>query len=140
MPIYYESQERLDKAADLYKDVFILRPNYAQSYMNIANSFRDIGRVKQAAALYARYNYLVEEGLLMGDERGFKPIFQREGNNLLYLHKNKIVRQDKVKSLFVFEEDFKGTRLVFEWNDGEAEFELQFVNPGNQYYTPGSIP
>ena len=30
--------------------------------------------------------------------------------------------------------DFNGTRLVFEWNDSEAEFELQFVNPENQYY------
>ena len=28
-----------------------------------------------------------------------------------------------------------GTRLVFEWNDSEAEFDLQFVNPENQYYT-----
>ena len=33
------------------------------------------------------------------------------------------------------EEDFQGTRLVFEWNDSEAEFELQFVNPENQFFT-----
>jgi uncharacterized protein YfaP (DUF2135 family) len=24
--------------------------------------------------------------------------------------------------------------MVFEWNDGEAEFDLQFVNPENQYH------
>ena len=32
------------------------------------------------------------------------------------------------------EEDFNGTRLVFEWNDSEAEFELEFVNPENRFY------
>ena len=37
--------------------------------------------------------------------------------------------------MYVAEEDFNGTRLVFEWSDGEAEFDLMFVNPENQYYT-----
>ena len=36
--------------------------------------------------------------------------------------------------MVVAEEEFKGTRLVFEWNNSEAEFEIQFVNPENQYY------
>ncbi len=40
----------------------------------------------------------------------------------------------KQKKLYIADNDFKGTRVVFEWNDGEAEFELQFVNPGKQYH------
>ena len=50
------------------------------------------------------------------------------------LEKNNVVKAGKAQKLFVADEDFKGTRLVFEWNDGEAEFDLQFVNPENQYY------
>jgi len=38
----YESQERFEMANEIYKEVFILRPNYAQSYMDMANSYRNI--------------------------------------------------------------------------------------------------
>ncbi|MEM8999619.1 MAG: carboxypeptidase-like regulatory domain-containing protein [Bacteroidota bacterium] len=130
----YESQGRYEKANTVFKDVFILRPNYAQSYMDMANSFRSTGNVRQAASLYARYNYLLQEGFMRPDTIGFSPIINREYNNLLMLNKEAVVSAKRVKKLYVAEEDFKGTRLVFEWNDSEAEFDLQFVTPGNQYY------
>ena len=130
----YESQERFEKANDAYKEVFILRPNYVQSYMDMANSYRNLKEAKQAASMYARYEYLIEEGFLEQDTVGFGPIMSREFNNLLLLEKNSVVKAGKAQKLFVADEDFKGTRLVFEWNDGEAEFDLQFVNPENQYY------
>ncbi|WP_350286034.1 carboxypeptidase-like regulatory domain-containing protein [uncultured Croceitalea sp.] len=132
---HYEERGRIEMANEIYKEVFILRPNYVQSYMDMANSYRDIGSPKQAASIYARYGYLIEEGFLSADTIGFGPIMEREYNNLLTLNKNEVVRGQKANKLFIAEEDFKGTRLVFEWNDSEAEFNLQFVNPDNQYYT-----
>lgn len=130
----YESQERFDKANETYKEIFILRPNYVQSYMDMANSYRNLKEPKQAASMYARYEYLIDEGFLEQDTIGFGPIISREFNNLLMLEKNNVVKAGKAQKLFIADEDFKGTRLVFEWNDGEAEFDLQFVNPENQYY------
>jgi tetratricopeptide (TPR) repeat protein len=130
----YESQQRFEKANEAYKEVFILRPNYVQSYMDMANSYRDLREPKQAASIHTRYAYLVEEGFLEHDTIGFGPIIEREFNNLLMFEKGGILKAKKVKKLFVADEDFKGTRLVFEWNDSEAEFDLQFVNPENQYY------
>lgn len=130
----YEAQERFEMANKLFKEIFILRPNYAQSYLDVANSYRDIRKPKQAAAIYARYEYLLEEGFMQADTMGFHPIIEREFNNLLMLQKNAVVDSKASQKLFVAEEDFKGTRLVFEWNDSEAEFELQFVSPENQYY------
>lgn len=131
----YESQQRYKKANEVYKDVFIHRPNYLQSYMDMANSYRNIKEIKKAASMYARYEYLIEEGFLTLDTVGFGPIMNREYNNLLALEKNTVVKSNKAKKLYVAEEEFEGTRLVFEWNDGEAEFDVQFVNPENQYYT-----
>jgi len=131
----YEEQGRFEKSNDVYKEVFILRPNYAQSYFNMANSYRDLKESKQSASMYARYEYLLEEGFMEVDTATFGPIMYREFNNLLMLEKNAVVKGREAKNLYVAEEDFKGTRLVFEWNDGEAEFDLQFVNPGNQYHT-----
>jgi len=129
----YESQGRYEKANETYKDIFIQRPNYVQSYRDMANSYRAIGEPKQAAAMYARYEYLIEKGFLEQDTIGFGTIIEREFNNLLMLNRGAIVDPRKAQKLFLAEEDYTGTRLVFEWNDGEAEFELQFVNPENQY-------
>lgn len=131
----YESQQRYEKANDVYKEVFILRPNYVQSYFDMANSYRNLEEPKQAASLYARYEYLIDQGFLEQDTLGFGPIMEREFNNLLMLHRDKLVDGRKTKNLFIAKEDFEGTRLVFEWNDGETDFDLQFVNPEGQYYT-----
>jgi tetratricopeptide (TPR) repeat protein len=130
----YESQQRFDKSNDAYKEVFILRPNYVQSYFDMANSYRNLDEPKQAASLYARYEYLIDQGFLEQDTLGFGPIMEREFNNLLMLQRDKLVDSRKSNKLFVAKEDFEGTRLVFEWNDGEADFDLQFVNPEGQYY------
>ncbi len=131
---HYESQERYEKAHELFKEVFILRPNYAQSYMDIANSYRGTDKLQQAASIYTRYDYLLDEGFMQPDTVGFGPIIDREFNNLLMLNKGSLVSAKKTKKLLLPEEEFNGTRLVFEWNDSEAEFELQFVNPLDQYY------
>lgn len=131
----YEAEGRFDKANEIYKEVFIMRPNYVQSYLDMARSYRNNEEIKQATAMFARYEYLVDEEFLDSGENDFTTIFQREFNNLLTLEKRSIVNGPKGNNLYVAEEDFKGTRLVFEWSNGEAEFELMFVNPENQYYT-----
>lgn len=131
----YEAKGLHTKANDTYKNVYTLRPQYGQSYMDLANSYRDLRNFKQAAAIYNRYTYAKEKELLRNDSTAFDPIINREYNNLLTLHKKELVSGEAAADLYLEEEEFKGTRLVFEWNDGDAEFELQFVNPGNQYYT-----
>jgi hypothetical protein len=77
----------------------------------------------------------MNEGFAKSDTLVFQEVFQREYNNFLALHKEEIMDSKMAQKIYVAEEEFKGTRLVFEWNDSEAEFDLQFVNPGNQYHT-----
>ncbi|MDT0621336.1 carboxypeptidase-like regulatory domain-containing protein [Croceitalea vernalis] len=132
---HFDAQERFEMANTVYKEAFLLRPNYAQSYLDMANTYRDINEPKMAASMYARYQYLLEEGFMQQDTIGFGPIIEREFNNLLTLDKSAVVHSEKANELYIAEEDFAGTRLVFEWNDSEAEFDLQFVNPGKQFYT-----
>ncbi|MBT8211210.1 MAG: tetratricopeptide repeat protein, partial [Eudoraea sp.] len=130
----YQEQGRTQKALEVYKEVLKLRPNYAQSYVDMANAYREVNNAKQAAAMYTRFQYMVDQDLIKPDTTVFMPLFEREYNNLLFLNRNAVVDSKKASSLYVAEEDFQGTRLVFEWNDSETEFELQFVNPGDQYY------
>ncbi|MGB3144552.1 MAG: hypothetical protein WBB24_10620, partial [Maribacter sp.] len=128
----YQADEMYKEANELFKDIFILRPNYAQSYLDLANSYRDIGEYQKSAAIFARYGYLLEQGFLRGeDDLGI--IMDREFNNLLAL-KGKELLSNKELNNIILDDEFDGTRLVFEWNDGEAEFELQFVNPEGNYF------
>ena len=131
----YEAKGLYTKANEIYKKVYTLRPQYGQSYMDLANSYRDLKNTKQAAAIYNRYAFMKDSEILRNDSTAFDPIINREYNNLLTLYKNDLVSSEAAEDLYLEEEDFRGTRLVFEWNDGDAEFELQFVNPGNQYFT-----
>jgi hypothetical protein len=129
----YQTNGDFKRANELYMEIFIQRPNYAQSYMDLANSYRELGDGKKAASLYMRYDYMINEGFLENDSTAFAQIMNREFNNLIMLKGNEIL--SKEAKTHVLEEDFNGTRMVFEWNDSEAEFELQFVNPEGHYYT-----
>ncbi len=130
----YQQAGKFEKANDIYKQLFLLRPNYAQSYMDLANSYIETGDYKKATALYVRFGYLKEEGFLQADTTAITRIMDREFNNLIATKGKELLSSTAMKKS-VLEEDFDGTRLVFEWNDSEAEFKLQFVNPEGHYFT-----
>ncbi|GAB5474409.1 MAG: hypothetical protein Mars2KO_25080 [Maribacter sp.] len=130
-----ETNGKSEEAKDLYEQVFILRPNYAQSYRDLAESYRDVKKYKKAAAMYARYNYLVDEDFLQSDSLGLGSIMDRDSENLFRLDGDTIIDGKQPERSGAKYADFNGTRILVEWNDSEAEFELQFVNPEKRYYT-----
>lgn len=131
----YEEKKMYEKANQIYRKVFVLRPNYPQSYFDLSNSYRDLNDPVKGTSIYLRYQNLIAQGIISVDSVNFLPIFEREYNNMLFLNKSEILKGKHAKTLYVEEHEYKGTRLLFEWNDGEAEFELGFVNPNNQLYT-----
>ncbi|MBO0320733.1 hypothetical protein J0X14_00375 [Muricauda sp. CAU 1633] len=129
MAYVLESQGRQKEAHALYKKVYKLRPEYAQSFIDMANSYRNLDKPESAASLYARHSYLMEEGLLPTDSMELAAIMQREMDNLFDLDNGSLKIKTRKKDF-----DERSTRLVFDWSDSEAEFDLQFVNPENQYF------
>ncbi|WP_343486507.1 DUF2135 domain-containing protein [Allomuricauda sp. d1] len=129
----YQEQGRYEKANEALKEVFILRPNYAQSYFDLANSYRDLGDTKFAAELYSRYNYLIQEGFLQPDTVSFGNLIKKEAANLVALDKKVISKDIEVKKSLKNVAS-NTTRLVFEWNDSEAEFDLELLQGKNEYY------
>jgi hypothetical protein len=127
---HLEEQGQHQWANEIYKQVFILRPHYAQSYMDLAQSYEDVGAIESSASLYARYNHLVDKSLL-DSSATFSPIINRDFGSLLATHGSITGNTTIVKTE---ENDFDGVRLLLEWNNSEAEFELQFVGPENQYH------
>ncbi|MEJ2163104.1 MAG: hypothetical protein P8X60_07265 [Robiginitalea sp.] len=127
----YQEQGRHAKALEELRDVFILRPQYSQSYQDLAIAYEDARSYDKAAGMYARYNYLVDENFLMESDY-FSKIIQHESDNFLKLHAGKA--GIGLKKVLTDPYVDNTTRVVVEWNDTEAEFELQFVNPENQYH------
>ncbi len=128
----YQDQRRAEQARDTYKDVFILRPQYGQSYLEMANAYRDAGELTKAAAMFGRYQYLLKEGYLVGSD-DFWLMQQHDSDNLFKAYGERLGTDMREVTTDPYVEG--ATRLVFEWNDSGAEFELQFVNPENRTYT-----
>ena len=128
----YQEQGRFDLARDVFKEIFILRPQYAQSYLDMGNAYRDAGEFAKAASLFGRYQYLLQEGILVGSD-DFWLMQQHDSDNLFSTQGKELSAELAQVSTDPYLEG--ATRLVFEWNETGAEFELQFVNPNNQFYT-----
>ncbi len=127
----YQEQGRYEKAVELYKEIFILRPSYSQSYYDMAMAYSDAREIRKAAAMFGRYQYLLQEDFLMPSDHLWliqqhdsDNLFQREGEKL-GTDMRLVTRDDYVQN---------ATRLLLEWNDSEAEFELQFVDPNNKTF------
>ncbi|MGB5360391.1 MAG: carboxypeptidase-like regulatory domain-containing protein [Eudoraea sp.] len=130
-----EVTDKPDLANEYYKKIFLMRPGYAQSYRDLANNYVATGNYKRAANLYVRYLHLINEGFFPKDKSGISGIVKEEFMNLLTQHKSVISENS---GLVLPPKDItrqEGTRILVEWNDSEAEFDLQFVHPEKQYFT-----
>ncbi|CAG2531988.1 TonB-dependent Receptor Plug Domain [Maribacter dokdonensis] len=129
----YQREGKFEKANKLYTSVFVNRPNYAQSYRDMANSYVELNEVQKAANLYSRYTKLLNESFLVADTIGLHPVITTEFNHFLQHKTDYAISSEDLKEVVAMREG-TNTRLLFEWSDDEAEFDLQFVNPENRYF------
>lgn len=121
-----------DRSNEIYREVIKLRPQYLQSYFDLANSNLRLNNTKRALELYLRFNDLVDRQFFYLDSLELKPFYEREVKSVFALYPKYYFTAMVDNEA---REDFspRVTRLVFEWNDNEAEFELQFVGPNDGY-------
>ncbi len=134
----YEKAGELQRAQLIYKKIFRLRPNHAQSYLDLARNYVQLGSYAKALNLYSRYNYLLNQQFLEASEQGPHAIIRTEFNNLVKQHGKQLVTESEAP-LETDPEAPTGTRIVLDWNDPSADFELQFVNPRNRYFNWRSL-
>ncbi len=119
----YQQKQMHAKAIDIFEQVGRLRPDYAQSYRDLANAQAAHGQYLMAWRTYMSYLY---HGNSLGNT-GIGRMMHREMESLIHLHKDEI----NSKEQFVLPKNLKDisndVRLVFEWSSGEAEFDLEFV-------------
>lgn len=127
----FENLGSYDKAHIIYKQLLEINNRDIQSYLDLARSFKQIGAYKSAGELYTNmlFNAIPEI-----DFTAAAGLITSEASQLIALHKSKINFQEFPPELLTeaFNPDI---RMVFEWNDATTDFELQFVDPDNNYFT-----
>ena len=122
---------RSKEAIEAYERTFKLRPQYAQSYRDLANAYIDNDQYKKSWRLYMSY-------LMQGNDvstEGIGELIYNEMEWLYFSRRNQTEIKEKFvpksENLFDFRND---VRIVVEWNSSEAEFDLEFVNPDLRSY------
>ncbi len=114
-----------------FQSVFKLRPNYLQSYIDLADNYELLGQLQKALSLYVRATNLVDSGFIVApSEEGRLYNFDRSYDSFLKRNKEAFVDLD-----FEWDSEEAGTEVTLYFDETEAEFELFFVNPENQYFT-----
>lgn len=120
------------EAISFYENVFNLRPQYAQSYRDLANAYIQVGQYHKAWKLYMSYAFHNN----LSKEEGIGEIMYNEMEWLYYNRQAAAkITQRFVPSHSNKKEFERDIRIVFEWNTSEAEFDLEFVNPDQQVFT-----
>ena len=123
-------QSNTKKLVQLYEYIASIAPQEIQSYRDLALAYQTNHQYTEA---FDMYKQMLNNEIADLD---FKPLQKTIENELLHLlafHKSKLSFQDLPNSLL--DASFKkDRRLVFEWTNPEASFEIQFVNPQGKFF------
>ncbi len=125
-----EALGELDRAKTVYQRIALLRPQEAQSYRDLAHIYKETGEITKAFGLYKRILDNQTPGI---DFSGLQAAAENEIQHLIAFHRTKVKFTDLPNDLLAanYKRDI---RVVLEWNDPSAEFEVQFVNPSRKYF------
>lgn len=120
------------KQASFVLEQFIERyPKKIQLYRDLAKIYTQSGKFNLAANLYKQMIYNTIPNV---DFTPIEDIVFNEFRNLISHHKNKI-DYSNIPNEFLIANYSKDVRIVLEYTNSQAEFEVQFVSPKKKYYT-----
>jgi len=121
---------KLEAAKQMYQRIAVLRPKHAQSYRDLALIYEANGNYEEAMDLYGKMLNKSIEGV---DFSGLDKAINNELKHMLAVHREKI-DCSRIDAEFL-KADFKyDLRIVFDYNDPNTEFDLQFVNPKKKFF------
>ncbi|MBT8273563.1 MAG: TonB-dependent receptor plug domain-containing protein [Bacteroidia bacterium] len=118
-------------AVKTLEQVLKLEPRKSQSYRDLALAYKYAGRYQDAINLYKRMDTNLNVG--NADFSGLAKTISNELRNLIALH-GKGLNVTGIRPRYFKPIQYKA-RIVFEWNDLDAEFDLNIINPQKRYFT-----
>ena len=128
---FYQEQDMDIEALRVYLRVLSLRPEYAQSYRDLASTYRSIGMIENS---WNYYMYYLNKVKSLGGSSIGETIYH-EMEEIHYRMPKGFRPKEAFVSRTPLKDVPKDVRLIFEWDNSEAEFELEFVNPMGQAYS-----
>jgi tetratricopeptide (TPR) repeat protein len=131
--LYFKQQEYGDYAAAVktLERIAKLQPNASQSFRNLALAYSYNGQYDKALKLYDNIDKKIGVGTI--NTLGIDKTITNEAKNLIALHASKL-NLNSINPKFLRPLKYK-SRIVFEWNDLDAEFDLNIINPQNRFFT-----
>ncbi len=128
---FYEENDKKLEALRVYLRVLSLRPEYAQSFRDLATTYRSIGMIENS---WNYYMYYLNKVKSLGESSIGETIYH-EMEEIHYRMPMGFRPKEAFVSRTQLKDVPKDVRLIFEWDNSEAEFELEFVNPQGQAYS-----
>ena len=127
----YEENGMFDQALQVYQKVASIRPSYAQSYRDLANIYSEMGKTSRALNLYGEFMLKSKNKVKADESEGIDFIMNMESLNIVSLKKkSKTNQKDELEKVI----GNSAMRIVMEWNNSEAEFDIPFINKENEYF------
>ena len=130
--VAYKAEQNYDYllARKAYEKIHRIRPNDAQSYRDLALIYQETGHYQKSLNIY---NDIKMNKIPNTDFSGLQKNINSESRRLVSLHKKEL-DIEKIQPAYLNSLNYDA-RIVFDWNDSNAEFELQFVNPQKSFFT-----
>jgi len=129
--VAYKAEQNYDYvlARKAYEKISKIRPKDAQSYRDLALIYQETGYYQKALNIY---NDILDNKIPDVDFSGLQKNIDSELRRLISLHKKEL-DVSKIPAAYLNTGNYDA-RIVFNWNDVNAEFELQFVNPQKLFF------
>jgi TonB-dependent SusC/RagA subfamily outer membrane receptor len=125
-----EQQQDLYLARKVYEKLLKLRPLDSQSYRDLALVYQETGNHQQALEIYKNIKSNSYKGV---NFTGLEKVIDNEMRRLILNHKNNLDLTN-VSDYFLKDLIFDA-RIVIDYTQILANFEIQFVNPQNKFFT-----
>ena len=111
--------------------VLKLKPKEAQSYKDLAQAYHFAGEPKKALKIYND----IDKGVRVANANftGIKKTIINDTKNLIFKHESQL-NTSGINPIYHRNIKYK-SRIIFEWNDFDAEFDLNIINPQKRFFT-----
>ena len=122
----------------IYQRLIKKQPENIQAYRDLAYTYVKLGKYNLASFMY---NYIIKSKKNIDKIPDFQKIIYAEASNLLLnnfipnIFSSETIKQLKsFYSIDKWQRFGSDYRIIFDWNDPFAEFNVQFVDPSKKYF------